>query len=85
MLSCVCKQIGMAVAIMRGSAHPESIQFALDSDRDYNVPMAPELGLFLVGVLESSGIWGWGVRGEGCRCMQERDDYMPRVPALGST
>ncbi len=32
----------------RGQVSPSAIRLALDGDRDYNVPMAPELGLFLV-------------------------------------
>lgn len=42
-------KVGMAVAIMRGAAPPSCLAAALDPDRDFNVPMAPELGLFLVG------------------------------------
>lgn len=38
----------MAIAIMRGAAPEACLVAALDSDRDFNVPMAPELGLFLV-------------------------------------
>lgn len=38
----------MAVCMMRGLAPPDALHLALDPDRDYNVPMAPELGLFLV-------------------------------------
>jgi tRNA U38,U39,U40 pseudouridine synthase TruA len=41
-------QVGMAVAVMRGAAPEACLQAALDPDRDFNVPMAPELGLFLV-------------------------------------
>jgi len=38
----------MALAIFRGAARPDSIQLALDPNRDFIVPTAPELGLFLV-------------------------------------
>jgi tRNA U38,U39,U40 pseudouridine synthase TruA len=38
----------MVIAIMRGAAPASCLQTALDPDRDFNVPMAPELGLFLV-------------------------------------
>ncbi|KAG6543765.1 hypothetical protein Mapa_014796 [Marchantia paleacea] len=47
MLHQIRKMVGLAVAIMRGAA-PESIMdFALRKDTKLNVPMAPELGLFL--------------------------------------
>jgi hypothetical protein len=39
----------MVIAIMRGAAPASCLETALDPDRDFNVPMAPELGLFLVG------------------------------------
>ncbi|CAM6040648.1 unnamed protein product [Sphagnum compactum] len=39
--------IGMAIAIMRGCAPESIIDTALRRDTDVNVPMAPELGLFL--------------------------------------
>lgn len=38
----------MAVAVMRGAAPEGCLAAALDPDRDFNVPIAPELGLFLV-------------------------------------
>lgn len=47
MLHQIRKMVGMAVAIMRGAAPPSCLVTALDPDRDFNVPMAPELGLFL--------------------------------------
>jgi tRNA U38,U39,U40 pseudouridine synthase TruA len=36
------------VAVMRGLAPPNAIQMALAYDKDYNVPTAPGLGLYLV-------------------------------------
>ncbi|GBF91497.1 tRNA pseudouridine synthase, mitochondrial-like [Raphidocelis subcapitata] len=47
MLHQIRKMVGMVVAIMRGAAPPGCLAAALDPDRDFNVPMAPELGLFL--------------------------------------
>ncbi|KAI8468204.1 MAG: pseudouridine synthase [Monoraphidium minutum] len=47
MLHQIRKMVGMAVAIMRGAAPPGCLEAALDPERDFNVPMAPELGLFL--------------------------------------
>eukprot|EP00877_Chromochloris_zofingiensis_P006784 jgi/Chrzof1/2359/Cz11g12070.t1 len=47
MLHQIRKMVGMAVCMMRGLAPPDALHLALDPDRDYNVPMAPELGLFL--------------------------------------
>jgi hypothetical protein len=44
----------MIIAVMRGVAPPTCLRDALDPNRDFNVPMAPELGLFLVG-----GPLGW--------------------------
>jgi hypothetical protein len=38
----------MVVAIMRGVAPPEALGLALDPNKDFNVPMAPGLGLLLV-------------------------------------
>jgi hypothetical protein len=40
--------VGMVLAIMRGAAPESCLQLALEPDRDFNTPMAPELGLFLV-------------------------------------
>lgn len=57
----------MAVAIMRGAAPELCLKAALDPDRDFNVPMAPELGLFLVGAA-SEGLEHLG-RG-GCKGTQ---------------
>ncbi|KAH9534151.1 hypothetical protein CY35_18G091500 [Sphagnum magellanicum] len=47
MLHQIRKMIGMAIAIMRGCAPESIIDTALRRDTDVNVPMAPELGLFL--------------------------------------
>ncbi|CAK9861269.1 unnamed protein product [Sphagnum jensenii] len=47
MLHQICKMIGMAIAIMRGCAPESIIDTALQRDTDVNVPMPPELGLFL--------------------------------------
>ncbi|PSC75036.1 tRNA pseudouridine synthase mitochondrial-like [Micractinium conductrix] len=47
MLHQIRKMVGMAVAVMRGSAPEECMKLALKSSADLNTPMAPELGLFL--------------------------------------
>eukprot|EP00271_Cylindrocystis_brebissonii_P006772 TRINITY_DN1956_c0_g5_i1.p1 TRINITY_DN1956_c0_g5~~TRINITY_DN1956_c0_g5_i1.p1 ORF type:complete len:710 (+),score=141.78 TRINITY_DN1956_c0_g5_i1:185-2314(+) len=47
MLHQIRKMIGMALAIMRGCAPASLLRKALRKDRNVNVPMAPELGLFL--------------------------------------
>jgi tRNA U38,U39,U40 pseudouridine synthase TruA len=41
--------VGLVLAVMRGVAPDETIALALEPDRDVLTPMAPELGLFLVG------------------------------------
>ena len=41
------KMVGLAVAVMRGVAPPTAVPIALDPLRNFNVPTAPELGLFL--------------------------------------
>ena len=60
MLHQIRKMVGMAAAVMRGAAPEACLRAALDPDRDFNVPMAPELGLFLVGVLFQKGGGGRG-------------------------
>lgn len=47
MLHQIRKMIGMALAAFRGDCTLESIDLALKSRAQLNVPMAPELGLFL--------------------------------------
>lgn len=47
MLHQIRKMVGLAVAIMRGAAPENIMDFALRKDTKLNVPMAPELGLFL--------------------------------------
>ncbi|KAL3682508.1 hypothetical protein R1sor_000530 [Riccia sorocarpa] len=47
MLHQIRKMVGLAVAIMRGAAPVSVMDFALRKDTKFNVPMAPELGLFL--------------------------------------
>ncbi|CAM6093013.1 unnamed protein product [Calypogeia fissa] len=47
MLHQIRKMIGLAVAIMRGTAPESILATALRKDTKINVPMAPELGLFL--------------------------------------
>lgn len=47
MLHQIRKMVGLVVAVMRGAASPDAISLALNPARELNVPMAPELGLFL--------------------------------------
>ncbi|KAL4427693.1 hypothetical protein ABPG75_001782 [Micractinium tetrahymenae] len=47
MLHQIRKMVGMAVAVMRGTASEECMRLALKTSADLNTPMAPELGLFL--------------------------------------
>ncbi|PRW60709.1 tRNA pseudouridine synthase mitochondrial-like [Chlorella sorokiniana] len=47
MLHQIRKMVGMAVAVMRGTAPETALQLALRTSADLNTPMAPELGLFL--------------------------------------
>eukprot|EP00878_Enallax_costatus_P017892 GHUV01018804.1.p1 GENE.GHUV01018804.1~~GHUV01018804.1.p1 ORF type:complete len:472 (+),score=148.98 GHUV01018804.1:87-1418(+) len=56
MLHQIRKLIGTAVAIMRGVASEECLKLALDPDRDLNTPMAPALGLFLVGARTAAAL-----------------------------
>eukprot|EP00898_Chlorokybus_atmophyticus_P009005 jgi/Chlat1/9105/Chrsp97S08383 len=42
------KMVGMVVAVVRGHATEETVEAALSRKQYVNVPMAPELGLFLV-------------------------------------
>ena len=69
MLHQIRKMVGMAAAVMRGAAPEACLRAALDPDRDFNVPMAPELGLFLVGVLFQKGGAG-GVHGRQYVCVR---------------
>ncbi|GJP30558.1 hypothetical protein CLOM_g3810 [Closterium sp. NIES-68] len=48
MLHQIRKMIGMVLAVMRGHAPEEMLTDAFRRDKRYNVPLAPELGLFLV-------------------------------------
>eukprot|EP00850_Spirogloea_muscicola_P009509 SM000053S17466 [mRNA] locus=s53:514065:516429:- [translate_table: standard] len=47
MLHQIRKMVGLAVAVMRGCCPPSLIDRAFCRDENVNVPMAPELGLFL--------------------------------------
>lgn len=65
----------MAIAIMRGAAPEACLVAALDSDRDFNVPMAPELGLFLVRLQEGGDVGRLGCRSRplgSCRVPSRR-------------
>jgi hypothetical protein len=53
------------VAVMRGLAPPNAIQMALAYDKDYNVPTAPGLGLYLV---RGKARGGGGGEAEGSTC-----------------
>ncbi|CAI5459328.1 unnamed protein product [Closterium sp. Yama58-4] len=48
MLHQIRKMVGMVLAVMRGHAPEEMLTDAFRRDKRYNVPLAPELGLFLV-------------------------------------
>lgn len=47
MLHQIRKMVGMAVAEFTGVAQPGSLQYAMNTHEKVNVPMAPDLGLFL--------------------------------------
>ncbi|CAI5490272.1 unnamed protein product [Closterium sp. Naga37s-1] len=48
MLHQIRKMVGMVLAVMRGHAPEQMLTDAFRRDKRYNVPLAPELGLFLV-------------------------------------
>ncbi|GAB4822384.1 hypothetical protein N2152v2_009430 [Parachlorella kessleri] len=60
MLHQIRKMVGLAVAVFRGTAPPDAIKLALRTHKDLNVPMAPELGLFLDECFYESYSKQWG-------------------------
>ena len=85
MLHQIRKMVGMAAAVMRGAAPEACLRAALDPDRDFNVPMAPELGLFLVGVLFQKGGGRGGARAAIRMCAFLRHACATAVLALVRT
>ena len=68
--------VGLAVAVMRGTAPEDAIQLALDARRSVETPTAPAVGLFLDESIFESYNTRWGSeRGD----LLSLDDFKPQV------